>query len=110
MAGEGEVAAVVGRHSHDGARTVTHQHIVSNPNGQLGTRDGVDAVGTREGTAHLADLSHTFAFAAVLGAGDILLHLSALLRRGDFLYQLMLRSQHHKGRAKQSVRTRRKHL
>ena len=110
MTGKSEVAAVVGRHGHDGAGAIAHQHVVGNPDGQLGTRDGVDAIGTRESATHLAHLGHTLAFAAVLSAGDVFLHLGALLRRGDFRNQLMLGSQHHERSAKQGIRTRGKHF
>ena len=110
MTSEGEVAAIVCRHGHNGTCAVTHQYVVGNPDGQFGTSNGVDAVCTREGATHFAYLSHTLALTAILGAGDVFLHLSTLLRRGDFRNQLMFRSQHHESSAKQSIRTGSEHL
>ena len=83
MTRKGEVAAVVGRHGHNGTRTVTHQNIVGNPNRQFGSRDGIDAVSTRESTTHLSHLGHTLTLAAILGAGNVFFHGDALFRRSD---------------------------
>ena len=44
MSCEGEVAAIVGRHCHDSAGAVTHEHIVGDPDRNLGAVERVDGV------------------------------------------------------------------
>ena len=53
-AGEVEVALVMGRNGHDGARAVVGQHVVRGPDGQLLAVERVDGVAAGEDAGLLA--------------------------------------------------------
>ena len=106
MTGECKVAAVVGRHGHDGACAVVGQYIVADPNGNAFFCDGVDGVRTREHSAHLLDFGLALALGAVLGPSDVGFHFRLLLWRGDGGNHLVLGAQDHEGHTEDGVRAR----
>ena len=102
LAGKGIVAAVVGRHCHDGAGAVACKHIVADVDGYVAARDGVDGIGAAEHTAHLL-VDQAFALGLVLHLVDVAVHGLALPGGGDQVYILALGSQHHEGDTKYRV-------
>ncbi len=105
VAGEGKVSAVVGRNGHNGTGAVAGQNIFGNPNGYFFFGEGIDGVGTREHTADLLHLGLTFAFRAILGPGNVSLHLSLLLQSGNLVDELVLRTQHHERHTEDGIGT-----
>ena len=104
MLGEGIVARVVGRHSHNGSSTVAGKHIFSNPDGDLLIGKRIDSVTSREHTSHLV-VHLTIALCTLLHIVEILVYLGFLLRRREFCHEVALRSQHHKGDTKHRIGT-----
>ena len=92
---KGKVAAVVRGHSHDGTGTVIRQHVIAHPDGDALFGDRVDGECSCEHTAHLLDLCLTLALGAVFRPRDVSFHLGLLLRRGNLVNHLMLRTDHH---------------
>ena len=105
MACKSKVAAVVGGNCHNGTGTVAGQHIVADVDGYPLAGQGVDGIGASENAADLFDLGLTLALRAVLGPRDVGLYFLLLLGRGNLFNQLVLRTQHHKGDAKDGVGT-----
>ncbi len=105
--GEGEVALVVGRHGHDGAGAVAHQHVVADPDGDALAVYRVHGVGAGEdaGLLLLGGEAFDLALAArlVLVGGDR----GALLFGRELGDQRMLRREHHVGGAEERVGPRR---
>ena len=102
MAGKGIVAAVVGRHGHDGARAISGQHILGNPDGDGLAGEGVDGIRTREHARHLA-VGHAVELRALLHIVEILVHLGLLLGCGDLRHIVRLGGQHHERHAEHRV-------
>ena len=100
--GKGIVSAVVGGNGHDGARSVTGQHILGNPYRHLLPGHGVDAVSTRE-NARDGLSGHPFALGLLLHLFQIGFHLRLLRGRRELGHPLALRSQHHEGNPEDGI-------
>ena len=104
-----EVALVVGRHRHDGAGAVAHEHVVADPDGDRRVVHRVHGVGAGEdaGLLLLGAQALDLALAARLVlVGD---HGVALPGHRELVDQRVLRRQHHVGGAEQRVGARREH-
>ena len=104
VAGKGIVAAVVGRHRHDGARTISGKHIFAHPHGNIGTGEGVDSIATREDSRHTV-VYHTFTFGASLHILHIFFYLCTLGIGGQPLHELAFGSKHHESDTEDGVGT-----
>ena len=104
MLGEGIVARVVGRHSHDGTCTVASQHVFGNPDGNLLIRERIDGVASREHTSNLM-IHLAVALRTLLHVVEVFLHFFLLLRRGEFGHKVALGSEHHERHTKHRVCT-----
>ncbi len=89
---EHEVAFVVSGHRHDGARPVTDEHIVGNPDRNLFAVDRIDGKGAGKDAGLLLGQLGAFQIAFLGGLGLV------------FPQQRMLGSEYHIGGAKQRVR------
>ena len=94
----------MGGHGHDGAGAVVAQHVVADPDRDALLGDGVDGERAGEDAAHLLDFGLPLALGAVLGPRHVCLHLSLLLRGGDMLNHLVLRTQDHERHTEDGVR------
>ncbi len=104
LAGELEVALVVGGDGHDGAGAVAHQHEVADPDRDLLVRERVRGVAAGEDTFLLDPALE--ARPAVLGPqpGDLLLARGrVLLPREQAVDHRVLRGEDHEGRAPDGV-------
>ena len=104
MLGKGIVAAVVGRHCHDGSCAVACEYIVGNPYGDAFSGEGVDGIRTAPYTCHAA-VSDTLTLGTLLCSVEVGLHGLFLLGCGEGSHQFALGSQHHEGDAKHRVGT-----
>ena len=104
MLGEGIVTAIVSRNGHDSTRTITRQHVFSNPDGYFLVRKRIDGIAAREHTRHLM-VHLTVTLCALLHVVKVFFYLLLLLRCGQFCHQLRLRSQHHERHAEHRVGT-----
>ncbi len=104
FAGELEVAAVMGRHRHNGAAAVADEHVVGNPDGDQLLVDRVDGVCPDKLAAFL--FVQLAAVQLGLGGGGLLvgLHGGFALRAAELFDQGVFRSQHHIGGSEQGVR------
>ena len=77
----------MGGDGHDGSGSVTHQHIVRDPDGNLFSIDRIDGIGSGEDPCFFLGEVRAFqvAFGGALGA--VLFHSMFLFRRGDGIYQ-----------------------
>ena len=82
LGGEVEVALVVGRHGHDCARAVGHQHVVGDPNGNALAVNRVDRVAAGEHARLVVVQRHPLQLGLARGGGHVSLHLVGVLRRG----------------------------
>ena len=101
--GKGDVALVVGRHAHHGARAVLGQHVVGDPHRQHRPRQGVD---------HMTADGHPPFGPVITGAFDRAqtshllaegLHRALLFSAGEAVHQLVFRCQHHVARPREGV-------
>ena len=102
--GEGIVARVVGRHSHDGASAIAGQYIFGNPDGDVLARERIDGVRAREDTRHTV-VHLALALGAFLHISQVFVDGRPLLGSGQLVDELALRSQHHEGDAEDGVGT-----
>src|SRR5262249_38306589 len=94
---EGMIAAVMSWHGHDGAFPVAHQHIVGDPERQLGSVGWIDRVTASEYARLAAGAVGPFGF-ALAGAGFYIgHHCGPAVVRGDLRHQWMLGSEHAVG-------------
>ena len=103
---EGEVAFIMGGHSHDRARAVGHQHIVGNPHRDAFAVDRVRGKAARENAGFVFVRGHAVNIALAAGLGAIGLHGRGLRLGRQRVHQRMFRRQHHEGRAPQRIRAR----
>ena len=92
-------------HRHDGALAVTHQHIVGDPERQLGPISRIDRVTAGE-HARLAGAVRPFAVTLARTRFDIGHHRGAPVGVGDLRHERMLGSEHAVGRPPQSFGSR----
>ena len=104
-----EVARVVRRHRHDGARAVAPQHVVRHPDRDFLSVDRIDRVGAGEDAGLLLGQFGALKVALAGGGDAVRRHGLGLLGRRDLRHQRMLRREDHVGRAEQRVRPRREH-
>ncbi len=109
MTRESIVAAVVGRHSHDGAGAVAGKHIVAHPHRDAFARKGIDRISTRKHAAHLL-VDHTLTLGLVADAVDIAVDSLLLLGSGHHGHIVALRRQHHKRNPEHRVGSRCEYL
>ena len=102
--GEGVVATVVGRHSHDGSRAVAGKDVLGNIDGTFVARDGVDAIGAAEDACH-GVVYHAFPLGAALDVLDVLIDGLALFWRCHLIDQLAFGSEDEEGDAEHRVGT-----
>ena len=103
---EGVIAVVMSGHGHDGAFAVAHQHIVGDPERQLGSIGWIDRVTASEYARLAAGAVGAFVL-ALAGAGfDIGHHCGPAVVRGDLRHQWMLGSEHAVGCSPQRVGSR----
>ncbi len=105
--GKAVVARVVRRHGHDGARAVTGQYVIRNPDGNRRPRKRMNRVGSREYAADAVDIGLAFAFGSVLDFVQIGLYgrfLRRACQRGD---PFVFGTEHHEADAKERVGPRR---
>ena len=93
----------MGRHRHNGARAVSHHHIVGDPDRDAFVVDRVDGVSADKDAGFLLLSGHSFNLTLAGGLEFVLLHFFQELRRRQFVHQRVLRGQHHKGRAPERV-------
>ena len=99
--GELEVALIVGRHGHDGAGAVGHEHEIRDPDGQAFAGDRVQGVEAERQALLLHSLQHGLAGAAPAAFVEKRLELEVAGRRLDG--QGMLRSHGQVGHAHERV-------
>ena len=94
----------MGGDGHDGSGSVAHQHIVRDPDGNLFSIDRIDGIGSGEDPCFFLGEVRAFqvAFGGALGA--VLFHSMFLFRRGDGIYQRVLRGKNHVGGSEEGVR------
>ncbi|MCL4101981.1 hypothetical protein MMG03_001568 [Fibrobacter succinogenes] len=102
---EFEVAGIVGGHSHDSAGAVSSQNVVSHPNRNLGAGQRVDGVGAREHAGLFLGEFGTVQVALEGGSVNVGFHSFLLFRGSEGRNQLVFRSHHHVGCAKQGIAT-----
>ena len=109
LAGELEVALVVGRDGHDGPGAVANEHVIGDPDRDLLLVHRIDGVGAGEHARLLLGQLRPFQIAL---AGRVCLvgfHGRLVLARGDEVDERMLGRKHHVGGAEEGVRPRREH-
>ena len=97
------VAAVVGRNGHDGACTISGQHIIGHPDGNGLTVERVEAISAGKFAGHLFYLCHPFPFRTVHGSVNILINSLFSVGSCDLRDQFMFRGQHHEGGSENSI-------
>ena len=102
--GESIVTAVVGRHSHDGTRSVTSQHIVTDIDGNPFLRNGIDGITAGEHATYLL-LDHALALGLVLHLVKIGIDGGTLVGSDHIVHVDALGSQYHEGNSKDGVGT-----
>ena len=110
MAGEGVVARIVGRNSHDRPRAVASQHVVRNVDRNRLARERVDRIGACRYTAYALGFGDALPLGAFLRLGDVLLDGGPLFGRGKVVNPFVLRSDDHEGNAEDRVGTRGEYL
>ena len=103
LLGELEIPLVVGRHCHDGARAISHHHIVGDPDRDAFVVDRVDGVSADKDAGLFLLGRHALDLALAGGLEFVFPHFFQELRRRQFVHQRVLRGQHHKGRAPERV-------
>ena len=103
VAGEGEIAFVVGGNGHDRAGAVGDQHVVGDPDGDVGSIERVDRVRAGEDARLLALGRETLDLGHARGGGDVGIDDLALLAGGDAPHEVVLRGEDHEGRAVHGV-------
>ncbi len=107
LAGELEVALVVGGHGHHGARAVFHQRVVGHPERYLLAVDGVDDVAAGEDALLDQRVREAGHLGLLAGVGDELQHGLLILGAGhEVRYGRVLGSERHEGDAPERVRPR----
>ena len=102
VSSKGIVAAVVGRHCHDGAGAVACEYIVADVDGNFLASYGIDGIAAAEHTAHLL-LDEALTLGLVLHLVEIGIDGSALLGSYHLLHIFALGGEHHEGDAKDGV-------
>ena len=95
----------MGGNSHDGARSIAHQHIICHPNGNLGPVDWVDGITACENACLAFGQVGTVEIAFQRGIRDIIFDSLLLFRGSDFSHQFVLGGHHHVGCAKERIGT-----
>ncbi len=103
-AGEVEVALVVGRHGHDGARAVVGQHVVRGPDRQTFTGQRVHGVAAQEHAALRAVRGLAVDVRDLLQVLAVRLEFGPHVVAGELGGQRRVGRDHHEGRAVQRVR------
>ena len=101
---ESIVAAVVGRHCHNCAGTVSSENVVADVDRNLLSGNGIYSIRTAEHTRHFL-VDHSFAFGFALGFGDVFVDSGAALRRGNLVDILAFGREDHECDAENSVGT-----
>ena len=96
---ESVVAAVVGRHGHDGAGAVAREDVFGDPDGDLLPGHGVDAVGAGEHARDRLGLGDALALRLLLHVFEVLGHLRLAVGGGQRIHQLALGGEDHEGHA-----------
>ena len=100
--GEGIVATVVCRNSHNGPGSIACEHVFRNPNGQFVSRERVKCITSAENPRHFA-VAHAVKLGALLHIGKVFGHFGLLFRRCQLLNQLALGGQYHERDAENCV-------
>ena len=79
------------RHSHNGAGAISHQDVIRDPNGCLFTIDRVYRKPSGEDSGFFLVNRFTVDIRLAGGLDLVCIHLSLMLRSGDFIHQRMLR-------------------
>ncbi len=103
LAGEVEVALVVGGHGHDRSRAVGAQHVVGDPDGNTRAVDRVNGVAAGEDARLLARLRQALDLRRPRRLRPVGVHGRPLLVAGHFVNQVVLRGQHHERRPPQGI-------
>ena len=93
--GEDIVTAVMCRDSHDSACSITCEHIFRDPDRDPFAGQRVDSVRSGEDSRHSLGLGDPFALSLFLHIGKVLLDLSLLGVRGQYLDKVALGSKYH---------------
>ena len=104
VAGKGKVATVVTGNRHDGAGSITHEHVIGNPYGNFFIVQRIDRVSAGKHPAYLFYFCHALTVAAVLCPLYIFLNRSCLFGSCNLFYQCMLRGQNHISGPKNGIR------
>src|SRR5215210_5548988 len=98
-----EVPLVVGRNGHDSARTVAHQDVIGDVDGDLFSADRVDRVSPRKDAGFLPRHVGTVDLAHPAGPLDVGTHLFGLLRGRYLVDRRVLRAHHEERGAEERV-------
>ena len=85
--GEFEIALVMCRYSHDGARSIGHQNVIGNPNRDAVARGWVNSIAATENTCFFAVGRFALDVGLATGLLFIVLHLIPLGRRRNLIHQ-----------------------
>ena len=100
---ECKVPGVVGGDGHDGSRAVGVQHVVRDPDGNLGPGHGMDRPSPRVDAALLMGFGDPSTFAASRSLLDVGVDCAALVGGRDAVDQRVFWGQDHIGRSEQRV-------
>ena len=104
LAGKGIVATVMGRYRHDGAGTVTCQHIFGDPDRNPFSGQRVHSIGAAEDTCHGLGVRYPLALRLLLDICEVLLDRALLLRRSKSLHEVAFGCEDHERHAEHGVR------
>ena len=103
MAGEGVVARVVRRNSHDRSRAVSGQHVIRDVDRDFASREGIDGVRSGEDAAHAPRFGDAFAFGAFLGLFEVIFDGGLVVGCGQIVDPLVFGGDHHEGDAENRI-------
>src|SRR3989440_5333496 len=106
FAGKLEVALVMRRNAHNRARTVAHQHVIGDPDGNLLAIDGISDVAAGKDARLLLLRTHALDLAHMPRLVNIGVNFGTVLGRGDLLDPGMFGGQHEERHAIDGVRAR----
>ena len=87
----------MGRNSHDGACSISRQHVVANPNGNGLVGKGIHRIASGELAGNFFGLGHPLTFSFAFHLVAVCLNIIGILGFGKTIQQLRLWSKHHEG-------------
>ena len=99
----------MGGDGHDGAGAIGGEDVIRDPDGNALVGKRIDGISAGKDAGLLVLRREAFDFGLGFGLLDIGVDIAPPILRGDLLDQLVLRGDHHEGRAEDGIRPRGEH-